>query len=235
MSQRRMFSKEIIDSDAFLTMPVSAQNLYFHLGMRADDDGFVNNTRSIMALTHATDDDIKILLAKSYVIEFDSGVIVIKHWRLNNLLRNDRYVPTKYTEEARQIFIKEDGAYTLDENKAKKGLVYQMTTKWKPNDNQTVPQDSIGKYSIDKDSIGKDKEEDCKEEGKKHPTLEEVTSYCNERKNHVDPQRFIDYYTSQGWKVGKNPMKNWKACVRTWEAKDRVKTCEEQYKEFWKK
>ena len=141
MSQRRMFSKEIIDSDAFLTMPVSAQNLYFHLGMRADDDGFVNNARSIMALTHATDDDLKILIAKSYVIVFESGVIVIKHWRLNNILRNDRYIPTKYTEEAQQLFIKEDGAYTLNQNKAEK----RLATKWQPNDNQMTTQDILGK------------------------------------------------------------------------------------------
>ena len=109
-----------------------------------------------------------------------------------------------------------------------------MATKWQPNDNQTVPQDSIGKYSIGKDSIGKDKEEDSKEEGKKHPTIDEVASYCAERKNDVDPQRFVDYYTSQGWKVGKNPMKDWKACVRTWEKKDHKKTTEEWYENYWK-
>jgi len=145
MAQRRMFSKEIIDSDAFLTMPASAQNLYFHLGMRADDDGFINNSRSIMAMIHASEDDMRILLAKSYVIQFESGVIVIKHWRMNNYLRNDRYNPTKYTEEKEQLFIKEDGAYTLDENKATKSLGI-------PNDDTWYTQVRLGKDRLIKEN-----------------------------------------------------------------------------------
>ena len=98
-----MFSKTIVDSDAFLDMPMSTQCLYFHLNMRADDDGFVNNPKRIQRMVGAADDDLKLLIAKSFILTFESGVIVIKHWRMNNYLRNDRYKPTIYTEERKQL------------------------------------------------------------------------------------------------------------------------------------
>ena len=88
MAQKRMFDKSITNSDDFLAMPSSTQNLYFHLSMNADDDGFINNWKSIIKLTSSTEDDLKLLIMKSYIIPFESGVIVIKHWRINNFLRN---------------------------------------------------------------------------------------------------------------------------------------------------
>ena len=94
MAERRMFAKTIIDSDEFLDMPLSAQALYFHLSMRADDDGFVNNPKKIQRMIGASDDDYKILIAKSFVLRFESGVIVIKHWRINNYIQKDRYKET---------------------------------------------------------------------------------------------------------------------------------------------
>ena len=99
MAEKRMFTKSIIDSDAFLEMPLSAQALYFHLNMRADDDGFVNNPKRITDYVNASADDLKILLAKRFIIRFDSGVIVIKHWRMHNTLKSDRYHPTDYQDE----------------------------------------------------------------------------------------------------------------------------------------
>ena len=99
MAERRMFAKTIIDSDAFLEMPATSQNLYFHLSMRADDDGFVNKPKAIMRNCGAKDDDLNILFARKFVIPFDSGIVVIKHWRINNYLRNDRYRPTVYQDE----------------------------------------------------------------------------------------------------------------------------------------
>ncbi|MDD4279935.1 MAG: replisome organizer, partial [Candidatus Sumerlaeales bacterium] len=113
MAQRRMFSKQIIDSDAFLDMGASAQSLYFHLAMRADDDGFVNNPKKIQRMIGAADDDLKILIAKRFVIMFESGVIVIKHWRMHNYIRADRYNETAYIDEKSQLKIKENGSYTL--------------------------------------------------------------------------------------------------------------------------
>lgn len=112
MAEKRMFTKSIIDSDAFLEMPLSAQALYFHLNMRADDDGFVNNPKRITDYVNASSDDLKILLAKRFIIRFDSGVIVIKHWRMHNTLKSDRYHPTDYQDELALLQVKKNKAYT---------------------------------------------------------------------------------------------------------------------------
>lgn len=113
MAERRMFAKTIVLSDAFLDMPMSARCLYFTLGMFADDDGFVNSPRGIMRQCGASDDDLKVLLAKKFLLAFDSGVIVIKHWRINNYLRSDRYTGTKYIDEKSSLSTDENGAYTM--------------------------------------------------------------------------------------------------------------------------
>lgn len=113
MAEKRMFARSLIDSDAFLDMPLSAQALYFHLNMRADDDGFVNNPKRITDYVGAASDDLKLLLAKRFIIVFDdSGVIVIRHWRLHNTLRSDRYHPTNYQAELSRLCIAENKAYT---------------------------------------------------------------------------------------------------------------------------
>ena len=112
MANRRMFSLDIIDSDAFLDMPNDAQNLYFHLAMRADDDGFVNNPKKIQKVIGASDDAVKILLAKKFILAFDSGVIVIKHWRMHNYIQNDRYKETNYKDEKAQLIVDENKAYS---------------------------------------------------------------------------------------------------------------------------
>jgi len=113
MAERRMFAKSIIDSDAFLDMPLSAQALYFHLSMRADDEGFINNHRKIQRMIGASEDDFKILIAKNFVILFESGVIVIKHWKIHNYIRSDRLISTNYQEEKNLLEVKENGAYTI--------------------------------------------------------------------------------------------------------------------------
>lgn len=113
MAEKRMFSNKVIGSDAFLEMPDSTQNLYFHLSMYADDDGFVDKPKSIMRMTGKKEDDLKLLIAKSFIIPFDTGVIVIRHWRLNNYLRKDRYNETKYIEEKSKLSILPNGEYEL--------------------------------------------------------------------------------------------------------------------------
>ena len=110
MAQRRMFSLQVVDTDAFLEMPLSAQALYFHLGMRADDDGFISNARRILKLISASEDDMRILLAKRFLLSFDSGIFVIKHWKISNYIQKDRYRPTLYKEEKSRLFLKSDGA-----------------------------------------------------------------------------------------------------------------------------
>ena len=113
MAQKRMFDKTITNNDNFLEMPDSTQNLYFHLSMEADDDGFVDNWKSIMRMTGKKEDDLKLLIAKSFIIPFETGVIVIKHWRINNYLRKDRYHQTKYLKEKSLLTIEENEAYEL--------------------------------------------------------------------------------------------------------------------------
>lgn len=112
MAERRMFSKTVIDSDAFIEMPLSTQALYFHLAMRADDDGFVNSPSRIRKDVGASEDDLKLLLAKRFVLSFESGVIVIKHWRIHNYIQKDRYHPTTYTKEMALLTVCENKAYT---------------------------------------------------------------------------------------------------------------------------
>ena len=150
MAEKRMFSIHIIDSDAFLDMPIHAQLLYFHLGMRADDDGFINNPAKIMRIIGINQDDIvllkkamDLLIEKKFIIMFDSGVIVIKHWLVNNYLRSDRKKSTTHTAEFNQLKLKNNNSYTLINNV---GI---------PDDRQMTGncQDSIDKIRLDKDSI----------------------------------------------------------------------------------
>ena len=158
MAERRMFTKKIVDSDAFLDMPLSTQALYFHLNMRADDDGFVNNPKKIQRMIGASEDDLKLLIAKRFLLAFENGVVVIKHWRMHNLLRKDRYSPTQYQEQKEELVLKENGSYTEKiEIPALSEPDNQMATTWQPNDNQMATQDSIGKDSIGKVRIDKDR------------------------------------------------------------------------------
>ena len=113
MANKRMFTMKIVDSDAFLEMPLSTQCLYFHLNMRADDDGFIGNPKRICKLIGCNNDDLKLLIAKRFVLVFDNGVIVIKHWRMHNTIQKDRYVPTTYSDELKQLGIKDNKSYTL--------------------------------------------------------------------------------------------------------------------------
>lgn len=211
MAERRMFAKTIIDSDAFLDMSPSAQALYFHLAMRADDDGFVNNPKKIQRMVGASDDDCRLLIAKRFVLTFESGVIVIKHWRIHNYIQRDRYKPTIYQEELAQVTVKQNRVYT---DCIQDG--YSLDTQVR-----------LGKVRLGKVSI-----DDSESQTTKRfvpPTLEEVQAYCIERNNNVDPQRFIDYYTSIGWMVGKNKkMKDWKASIRTWERTEKERQPNQQ-------
>ena len=147
MANRRMFSLDVVDTDNFLDMPLSAQGLYFHLGMRADDDGFISSPKKIIKIVNASDDDLKLLIIKGYLIPFESGVIVIKHWRQNNYVKGDRYKPTIYQNERKQLYA-ENNIYHLDT------VCIQNGTKTEPQDR--LGKDSVGKDSVGKDSVGKD-------------------------------------------------------------------------------
>ena len=213
MGDRRMLTRKVTDDDHFMSLSSSAQALYLHLSMSADDDGFCNQVALCMFKAHASVSDLEALLTLRYVYQFESGVIVIKHWRMANALRKDRYTPTVWQKEFAQLSLKDNGSYTLNGG-------CQVVANGSPS----------GCPNISKDKITKDKLSNSG--GKPHPTLEEVKAYCSERGNKVDPERWYDYYTSNGWKVGKNPMKDWKAAVRTWERSDgRKKDNFSNYKE----
>jgi len=201
MAERRMFAKTIIDSDAFLDMPQSAQLLYFHLSMRADDDGFINNPNKIIRIIGSGTDDMKILTAKKFIIPFESGIVVIKHWNIHNYIAKDRYSETKYHAEKSLL--------DIDENKA-------YTKRIQPVDTLET-QVRLGKVRIGKDSIGEEVPAKAVTPCFSKPSLQEIIEYCQERKNAVSPERFLDYYESNGWMVGRNKMKDWHAAVRTWE------------------
>lgn len=231
MAERRMFTKKVTDDDNFMALSSSAQALYLHLSMSADDDGFCNQVSVSMFKAHASVADLQQLLEKRYIYQFDNGVIVIKHWRMANALRKDRYTPTNFKEELAKLKIKSNGAYTFSD------VGCQVVANGLPDGCQMVtaclPQDSIGKDSIDKNRIGKDsigKDNNTKKEKdvtnvtseKKRqifnpPSVEQVEEYCLERNNGIDAQSFVDFYDSKGWMIGKNKMKDWKAAVRTWE------------------
>ena len=145
MAKKRMFSVDIVGSDAFLDLPHTAQALYFQLGMRADDDGFVGNPKTIQRIAGTKASDLELLVKKRFLIQFPSGVVVIKHWKINNQIQKDRYTPTVYTEEYQSLYIKDNKAYT----EMDKGCVQSVS--------KMDTQISIDKNRLDKNSIGKEK------------------------------------------------------------------------------
>lgn len=168
MAERRMFAKTIIDSDAFLDMPLSAQSLYFHLAMRADDDGFVNNPKKIQRMIGASDDDCKLLIMKRFILTFESGVIVIKHWRIHNYIQKDRYKPTAYEDEKARLILKDNNAYTIADNQSCIQDVHRMETQ----DRIELGKNSI-EYNISSD-----------EPKKKHAQyIKNIIDYLNKKAN----------------------------------------------------
>jgi len=235
-----MFAKTIIDSDAFLDMPASAQALYFHLGMRADDEGFVNAPKKIMRAVGSNEDDLRLLITKRFLIPFDSGVVVIKHWRIHNYIRGDRLKETAYEDERAMLTIKKNGAYSLDSQLSVncQSIVSQLSDTSHPTVTQlsdtshptvsqvtdTRPSNvSIGKDSIGKDSIGKvsiGERDNAPARGFTPPTLEDVIRYANDNSLTLDAQAFVDYYAGRGWTMGNTPMADWRAAVRNWARRD---------------
>ena len=224
MAERRMISKKVVDTDLFLDMPVSTRLLYYDLSVRADDDGFVASPKRISRMVGCSEDDLKLLVAKGYLIPFESGVCVIRDWKVHNYIPKDRYHETDYRKEKAMLTEGETGAYSLNAEKSAY-LCDSCEPAYKPDtvciqdvsnsEYNPYPEDRVGK-----DRLGKDKNNKADKPARARfvkPTIEEVQAYCRERGNSVDANRFVDYYEANGWKVGKNPMKDWKAAIRTWE------------------
>ncbi len=159
MAKRRMFSLDIIDTDTFLEMPASTQALYFHLGMRADDDGFVSSPKKITMMVNCGIDDLKLLIAKQFVLQVSDGIVVIKDWKINNYIQKDRYTKTRYTKEKDLLGIEDNGSYMLAES-----FNSDMDTSCVQSVSKTDTQVRLGKS---KDSIGKDKEREEEEKGER--------------------------------------------------------------------
>ena len=235
MAEKRMFTKRISDSDAFIEMPATSQALYFHLNQGADDDGFNNQVQMAMWKSHASIDDLKILMAKNFIIRFESGVIVIKHWRMHNTLRRDRYVPTNFQEELAMLGVKENEAYTLNGSQLvteRLPIGCQTVAEMLPDGCQMVakrlPQDSIDKISIGKSSI------DDVKRGKKTkvfvpPTIEEVIEYAKNKGHEELAQRFFDYFNDGDWIDSQgNKVRNWKQKFLTWCTREEKKPASEK-------
>ena len=217
MAERRMFAKTIIDSDAFLEMPQSSQNLYFHLAMRADDDGFINNPKSIMRLIGCKDDDANILIAKKFLIPFESGVVVIKHWKIHNYIRNDRYNETKYVEEKSQLEYDENNAYRL--------------TKGIPLVDERLTQVRLGKDRLGKDRL---------ERGDKSPARKKYGEYNHVLLTDEQYQKLIADYSAEKiteyikkideycQQYGKS-YKDYNLTIRKWILSDKQKSTERNY------
>ena len=201
MAQKRMFDKDVISLDNFLDLPMEAKALYFLLGMEADDEGFVS-PKKVVRLYGGTEDSIKILILKGFIIPFQSGIVVITDWERNNWLDKRRTKETIYTDEKAQISFNE------------------LTKKYEclADVKQMLRENRIEENSIEENSIENRKEEKRKNFVK--PTIEEIKEYCSERNNGINANAFYDFYESKNWYVGKNKMKDWRACIRTWEQRD---------------
>lgn len=205
MAEKRMFSNQIIDSDAFLDMPATSQNLYFHLAMRADDEGFINSPKKIMRSIGANENDFDVLVAKGFLIGFESKIYVIKHWWVHNYIRQDRVKSTNYTYERSLLNLKENGAYTLCQSSGS-----QVTDK----SQASIEEDRLGKNSLDEDN-----KESVDKKPKRFipPTYEEIETFIKTNNLNVNAKYFLDYFTDGNWIDSKgNKVKNWKQKLRTW-------------------
>ena len=217
MASKRMFSIEMVSSDAFLELPISAQCLYFHLCLRADDDGFMDSPKKACRECQANIKDLELLKQKRYILAFESGVVLIKHWFMHNTIPKDRYHETRYLEEKSLVQFKENKSYTECEH-----VEYNSDTEIR-----------LDKIILDK--IRKDKKnfptETKKRCGFVPPQIEEVKAYCDSVGSKIDPEAFVAFYDSKGWVIGKTVMKSWKAAIVTWEKRNglcRVKPCSEK-------
>ena len=234
MANRRMLNKTVVESDPFFEMPADSQALYMHLVLNADDEGFVGNPETIRRMTGFSKDSLKLLIAKGFLISFQSGVVVVTHWEMQNKIQPSRKTKTIFTDEKGLLIVDEQGKYLIFNNSSEpcQQDADKMSEECQRVADKTSEQVSIGKDSIDKSSIDKEiyvqpevatpPELTPKKKTSRFlpPTEEEVKQYCLENGYTLDAQRFVDFYECKGWMVGKNKMKNWKAAVRTWARKD---------------
>ena len=214
MAERRMFAKTIIDSDAFLDMSVTARLLYYDLSMRADDDGFVNSPKKIMRMIGASEDDLRMLAARKFIIPFENGVVVIKHWRIHNYIRKDRYNETTYSEQKELLELDENGSYRLVDD--------QRSTNGLPVVDQRLTQDRLGKVRLGKSSLGEDKPPRHKYGQYQNVLLTDEDLSKLQAEFPDDWQKRIERLSEYIASTGKS-YKNHLATIRNWASRDKEK------------
>ena len=219
MARRRMFSLDIVDSDLFLDMSKTAQLLYFNLGMRADDDGFIQNPKRLLRMLGTDEDDLKLLIAKGFVIHFETGVIVMTHWRQNNYIQKDRYKETLHKAEKQLLNVDENGTYSLKQFECIQDVynpVYNLDTQVR------LGKDRLGKDRLGKGSVVTDEVPD----GNNNlyiPKLDDIKTYINDNNYTFNPEYFFNYYKSKDWYIGNKLIENFeqlKSIMDNWQKKE---------------
>lgn len=230
MATRRMMAPELmLNSDRFLAMPDGAKLLYMFLLQCADDDGFTEEVLSTMRKCCITEDNLKVLITKKYVISFESGVIVIRHWKVHNYIKPDRYHPTKHREEAAQIAVI-DNVYLLIGSEISRDsvsdadvLLFRILEFLKEDKMEPVCLQN-GTREIESGEVRKNSSffSSSESENKNHiPTLEQVRAYCKEKKYHVNPERFMNVNNKRNWRYKNgDPVTDWKRCLDVWEQRE---------------
>ena len=223
MAERRMFSKTVIDSDAFIEMPLSSQALYFHLSMRADADGFVNNPNRIRNDVGASADDLQLLIAKRFVIAFESGVIVIKHWRIHNYIQSDRYKPTVYLKERSTLMVCENKAYTecihpVSSVDTQVSIELEQA-KDRGSDRDSLVPTTTTTFSFQDAGAGAPSREEKEKEGQREevpPPTVSVYAYMRdvlgEDVTGEEAEKFVAWNEKFGWDC----LPNWQGAARLW-------------------
>jgi len=216
--EKRMFSKQIIMSDAFLNLPATAQMLYIYLAIDADDDGFNDHAQRIMRMIGAHQDDLEALLGRKFILLFDDGVIVIKHWRMHNYLRSDRYQETPYLEHKEQIYCDDVGNYhwKIAEETPQKGLVYQRYTSGIPDGVPNVRECKVNKSNLKKDLTREAPGREAPGQSFEAPSLETVEKYIKEKALNVDAKVWYTYHHSNGWQHKGKCLNDWKYNLKIW-------------------
>lgn len=228
MAIKRFFTTQIMSSDAFLDMPFSAQALYVHLNLAADDDGVINRPKSIARQVGASQHDLDLLIEKRFLLWFEKeGVVVVKHWKMHNTIRSDRYKPTEYQSVMAQLDVKDNKSYTLRSQTVSKpdtdGIQNdnQMDTNGTPTGNQ-LDTNGIQTVSVVQSSPVQVStvQTDCAAGAE--PTLSDVEEFCLQRGLVVRPRRFWRYYSDRNWKTQDGrPIDDWQALLLRWDKQDR--------------
>lgn len=213
MAKRRMFSQAVTDTDKFKSLPLRSQALYFHLAMTGDDDGFVASPLTTMRGIGCKARDLEILCEAGYIIKFESGVVVIADWFINNTLKNDRYQETIYQAEKAQLNREGTKRYQLGARERSDCI---------RSGSNPEPQHNLTKIKRTEQKRGNE----TRAPRFTPPTADEVETYCRSSEICIDAQRFCDYYASKGWRVGRESMCDWQAAVRNWARREQEENME---------